>query len=117
MPYVAVQHLIDPSYPARMCNYWTGDFLSGLPYEAIEVISRFHLAGEPACARGRVRTVSAPAGAGVRARLERLPRATDIAQPRRPPAPRRLAFGSHNISLQVGRDREEINRRALTVYG
>ncbi len=43
MPYVAVQQLIDPSYPAGMRNYWTGDFLSGLPDEAIEVMCRFHL--------------------------------------------------------------------------
>jgi len=43
MPYVAVQQLIDPSYPAGMRNYWTGDFLSGLPDAAIEVMCRFHL--------------------------------------------------------------------------
>jgi hypothetical protein len=43
MPYVALQQLIDPSYPAGMRNYWTGDFLSGLPDEAIEVLCRFHL--------------------------------------------------------------------------
>jgi pimeloyl-ACP methyl ester carboxylesterase len=43
MPYVALQQLIDPSYPAGMRNYWTGDFLSGLPDEAIEVLCRHHL--------------------------------------------------------------------------
>ena len=43
MPYVALQQLIDPSYPSGMRNYWTGDFLSGLPDEAIEVLCRFHL--------------------------------------------------------------------------
>ena len=31
MPYVALQQLIDPAYPDGLRNYWTGDFLSGLP--------------------------------------------------------------------------------------
>ena len=43
MPYVALQQLIDPGYPAGMRNHWTGDFLSGLPDDAIEVMCRFHL--------------------------------------------------------------------------
>ena len=43
MPYVALQKLVDDSYPAGMRNYWTGDFLAGLPDEAIEVLARFHL--------------------------------------------------------------------------
>jgi FAD/FMN-containing dehydrogenase len=43
MPYTAVQQLIDPGYPAGMRNYWTGDFLAGLPDEAIDVLGRFHL--------------------------------------------------------------------------
>ena len=43
MPYVALQQLIDSSYPAGMRNYWTGDFLTGLPDEAIEVLCRHHL--------------------------------------------------------------------------
>jgi FAD/FMN-containing dehydrogenase len=43
MPYVAVQQLVDASYPAGLRNYWTGDFLSGLPEEAIEVMCRYHL--------------------------------------------------------------------------
>jgi hypothetical protein len=43
MPYTAVQQLVDPSYPAGMRNYWTGDFLAGLPDAAIEVLCRFHL--------------------------------------------------------------------------
>ena len=30
-------------YPAGMRNYWTGDFLTGLPDEAIEILCRFHL--------------------------------------------------------------------------
>ena len=38
MPYVAVQRLIDSDYPAGMRNYWTGDFLAGLPDEAIDVM-------------------------------------------------------------------------------
>jgi FAD/FMN-containing dehydrogenase len=41
MPYVSVQQLIDPGYPAGMRNHWTGDFLSGLPDEAIEILCRF----------------------------------------------------------------------------
>jgi FAD/FMN-containing dehydrogenase/pimeloyl-ACP methyl ester carboxylesterase len=43
MPYTAVQKLIDPSFPAGLRNYWTGDFLTGLPDDAIEVLCRFHL--------------------------------------------------------------------------
>ena len=43
MPYVALQKLVDDSYPAGLRNYWTGDFLAGLPDEAIEVLARFHL--------------------------------------------------------------------------
>jgi FAD/FMN-containing dehydrogenase len=43
MPYVAVQKLIDAAYPAGMRNYWTGDFLVGLPETAIEVLCRYHL--------------------------------------------------------------------------
>ena len=43
MLYLDLQKLIDPAYPAGMRNYWTGDFLSGLPDEAIEVMCRFHL--------------------------------------------------------------------------
>jgi FAD/FMN-containing dehydrogenase len=36
MPYVAVQQLIDPSNPKGMLNYWTADFLSELPDQAVE---------------------------------------------------------------------------------
>ncbi len=43
MPYVAVQQLLDGAFPTGMRNYWTGDFLSELPDEAIEVMARFHL--------------------------------------------------------------------------
>jgi FAD/FMN-containing dehydrogenase len=43
MPYVALQQLLDADFPAGMRNYWTGDFLTGLPDEAIEVMCRFHL--------------------------------------------------------------------------
>jgi FAD/FMN-containing dehydrogenase/pimeloyl-ACP methyl ester carboxylesterase len=42
MPYVALQRMLDASYPAGMRNYWTGDFLSGLPEAAIEVLCRLH---------------------------------------------------------------------------
>jgi FAD/FMN-containing dehydrogenase len=41
MPYVALQRLIDDGYPAGMRNYWTGDFLTGLPDAAIEILCRF----------------------------------------------------------------------------
>jgi FAD/FMN-containing dehydrogenase len=43
IPYVALQQLIDSPYPAGLRNFWTGDFLSGLPDEAIEIMCRFHL--------------------------------------------------------------------------
>ena len=43
MPYVDLQRLIDASYPSGLRNYWTGDFLSGLPDAAIEVLCRYHL--------------------------------------------------------------------------
>jgi FAD/FMN-containing dehydrogenase/pimeloyl-ACP methyl ester carboxylesterase len=43
MPYVQLQQLIDPGYPHGMRNYWTGDFLTGLPAEAVEILCRFHL--------------------------------------------------------------------------
>ena len=43
MPYTAVQQLVDSGYPTAMRNYWTGDFLTGLGDEAIEVLCRFHL--------------------------------------------------------------------------
>ncbi|HSD80936.1 MAG TPA: alpha/beta fold hydrolase [Solirubrobacteraceae bacterium] len=42
MPYVAVQQLLDADYPSGMRNYWTGEFLTGLPDEAIDVMVRFH---------------------------------------------------------------------------
>jgi FAD/FMN-containing dehydrogenase/pimeloyl-ACP methyl ester carboxylesterase len=42
MPYTAVQQLLDPDYPSGMRNYWTGEFLSGLPDEAIDVLVGFH---------------------------------------------------------------------------
>jgi FAD/FMN-containing dehydrogenase/pimeloyl-ACP methyl ester carboxylesterase len=42
MPYVALQQIIDEGYPAGMRNYWTGDFLTGLPDAAIEILCRFH---------------------------------------------------------------------------
>jgi FAD/FMN-containing dehydrogenase len=43
MPYVALQQLLDADYPPGKRHYWTGDFLSGLPEEAIEILCRFHL--------------------------------------------------------------------------
>ncbi|MBO9519935.1 MAG: FAD-binding oxidoreductase [Nocardioidaceae bacterium] len=36
MPYVAVQQLIDPANPKGMHNYWTGDFLTEFPDEAVD---------------------------------------------------------------------------------
>jgi FAD/FMN-containing dehydrogenase/pimeloyl-ACP methyl ester carboxylesterase len=41
--YVALQRLFDADFPAGVRNYWTGDFLTGLPDEAVEVLCRFHL--------------------------------------------------------------------------
>lgn len=38
MPYVAVQRLIDEANPKGRRNYWTADFLEGLPDEAIETL-------------------------------------------------------------------------------
>jgi FAD/FMN-containing dehydrogenase len=43
MPYVALQQLLDADYPPGRRHYWTGDFLTGLPDEAIEILCRFHL--------------------------------------------------------------------------
>jgi FAD/FMN-containing dehydrogenase/pimeloyl-ACP methyl ester carboxylesterase len=42
MPYVALQRLVDDGYPRGMRNYWTGDFLTGLPDAAIEVLCEYH---------------------------------------------------------------------------
>jgi FAD/FMN-containing dehydrogenase len=42
MPYVALQQMIDEGYPAGKRNYWTGDFLAGLPDDAIDVLCSFH---------------------------------------------------------------------------
>src|SRR3954451_2613369 len=46
MPYTAVQKLLEPSAPTGMRNYWSGDFLAGLPAEAIETL-REHTARVP----------------------------------------------------------------------
>ena len=43
MPYMALQQLFDADYPPGRRHYWTGDFLTGLPDEAIEILCRFHL--------------------------------------------------------------------------
>src|SRR5436190_9928330 len=43
MAYVAVQQLINAGNPEGMRNYWTAEFLGGLPDEAIETMCRFHL--------------------------------------------------------------------------
>jgi FAD/FMN-containing dehydrogenase/pimeloyl-ACP methyl ester carboxylesterase len=51
MPYVELQQFLDSDYPWGMRNYWTGDFLTGLPDEAIEVMVRFHLSA-PSPLRG-----------------------------------------------------------------
>jgi FAD/FMN-containing dehydrogenase len=39
MPYVAVQQLIEPGNPKGKLNYWTADFYSGLPDDAIDVLA------------------------------------------------------------------------------
>jgi FAD/FMN-containing dehydrogenase len=38
MPYVALQRMLDPACPKGMQNYWTADFLGGLPDDAIEML-------------------------------------------------------------------------------
>lgn len=38
MPYTAVQQLLDHANPEGMHNYWSGDFLTGLPEEAIDAL-------------------------------------------------------------------------------
>ncbi|HET7388879.1 MAG TPA: FAD-binding oxidoreductase [Nocardioidaceae bacterium] len=38
MPYVAVQRLLDEANPHGLRNYWTADFLTGLPDEAIDAL-------------------------------------------------------------------------------
>jgi FAD/FMN-containing dehydrogenase len=38
MPYTAVQQLLDHGNPPGMSNYWSGDFLAGLPDEAIDAL-------------------------------------------------------------------------------
>jgi FAD/FMN-containing dehydrogenase/pimeloyl-ACP methyl ester carboxylesterase len=43
MPYVALQQFLDGDYPPGRRHYWTGEFLTGLPDEAIEILCRFHL--------------------------------------------------------------------------
>jgi FAD/FMN-containing dehydrogenase len=43
MPYLAVQQLIEAGNPTGMRNYWTADFLAGLPDEGIETMCRYHL--------------------------------------------------------------------------
>jgi hypothetical protein len=43
MPYTAVQRLIDPGSPAGLRNYFASDYLAGLPDEAVDLLSRYHL--------------------------------------------------------------------------
>jgi FAD/FMN-containing dehydrogenase len=38
MPYVAVQQMIDEGNPPGMRNYWSGDFFSDLPDEAVDTL-------------------------------------------------------------------------------
>jgi FAD/FMN-containing dehydrogenase len=38
MPYVAIQSLLEGGNPKGMQNYWTADFLAGLPDEAVDVL-------------------------------------------------------------------------------
>lgn len=44
MPYVELQRMIDDANPHGLRNYWSADFLTGLPDQAIEIICRHHLA-------------------------------------------------------------------------
>jgi FAD/FMN-containing dehydrogenase len=43
MPYVAVQQLTDPGAPHGKRNYWTADFLTELPDEAIDILCEYHV--------------------------------------------------------------------------
>ena len=43
IPYTALQQLFDGDFPHGRRNYWTGEFLTGLPDEAIDVLCAFHL--------------------------------------------------------------------------
>jgi len=43
MPYVAVQQLTDAGAPQGKRNYWTADFLTELPDEAIDTLCEYHL--------------------------------------------------------------------------
>jgi FAD/FMN-containing dehydrogenase len=42
MPYTELQRMLDEGYAKGLRNYWTGDFLTGLPDKAIETLCRFH---------------------------------------------------------------------------
>jgi hypothetical protein len=39
MPYVAVQAIIEPGNPKGMLNYWTADFYTDLPDEAVDLLA------------------------------------------------------------------------------
>jgi FAD/FMN-containing dehydrogenase len=48
MPYAAVQQLLDEGNPPGMHNYWSGDFLTGLPEEAVDaLVSHAHQVPSP----------------------------------------------------------------------
>ena len=43
MPYVALQRLIDAGNPEGLRNYWTAEFLTGLPDDAVQQVTERHL--------------------------------------------------------------------------
>jgi FAD/FMN-containing dehydrogenase len=61
MPYVAVQQLIDAGNLKGARNYWSADFLSGLPDEAIEVL----LAHRASCPSPMSQVIVVPGGGAI----------------------------------------------------
>jgi pimeloyl-ACP methyl ester carboxylesterase len=113
MPYVALQRMIDASYPSAMRNYWTGDFLGGLPEDAIEVMCRFH-ATRPLAAHA---DPPAPGRRGGRARAGRDD--GDRAARRPVQRPRHVAVDGcrrrrreHRVDPRVERGAEAVHDRA-----
>lgn len=95
MPYVAVQQLLDGSSPKGMQNYWTADFYSGLPDEAVDMlVSR---ATRPVSPLSQVILV---AGGGATARMPE--QASALGQ-------RDAAYNIHYLSLWPDPELDELN--------
>ncbi len=95
MPYTDLQRMLDDGYPKGMRNYWTGDFLTGLPNEAIETLCRFH-----ATVPSPLTQVLIFPGGGAAARV---PDGTMAIAERGAP------FNLHITSLWAGADDDEAN--------